>query len=39
MLGAWSARTLVLIEVVYIAVFAAGFASTGNLRDPLPVLT
>jgi hypothetical protein len=36
MLGAWSARTLFLIEVVYIAVFAAGFASLGNLSDPLP---
>jgi hypothetical protein len=36
MLGAWSARTLFLIEVVYIAVFAAGFASIGSLRDPLP---
>ena len=36
MLGAWSARTLFLIEVVYIAVFAAGFASIGNLSDPLP---
>ena len=35
-LGAWSARTLFLIEVVYIAVFAAGFASIGNLSDPLP---
>jgi hypothetical protein len=36
MLGFWSARTLFLIEVVYIAVFAAGFASIGNLSDPLP---
>ena len=36
MLGAWSARTIFLIEVVYIAVFAAGFASIGNLSDPLP---
>jgi hypothetical protein len=36
MLGAWSARTLVLIEVLYIAVFAAGFASIANLSDPLP---
>jgi hypothetical protein len=36
MLGFWSARTLFLIEVVYIAVFAAGFASIGNTSDPLP---
>lgn len=36
MLGAWSARTLFLIEVVYVAVFVAGFASIGNTSDPLP---
>jgi hypothetical protein len=36
MLGAWSARTLFLIEVVYLAVFAAGFTSIGNLSNPLP---
>jgi hypothetical protein len=36
MLGFWSARTLFLIEVVYVAVFVAGFASIGNLSDPLP---
>jgi hypothetical protein len=36
MLGAWSARTLLLIEVVYVAVFVAGFASIGNTSDPLP---
>jgi hypothetical protein len=35
-LGAWSARTIVLIEVVYVAVFVAGFASIGNTSDPLP---
>jgi hypothetical protein len=35
-LGAWSARTLFLIEVVYVAVFVAGFASIGNTSDPLP---
>jgi hypothetical protein len=39
MLGAWSARTLFLIEVVYIAVFAAGFASIGSLRIRCPILT
>ena len=36
MLGAWSARTLFVIEVVYVAVFAAGFASIRNTNDPLP---
>ena len=36
MLGAWSARTILLIEVVYVAVFVAGFASIGNTSDPLP---
>lgn len=36
MLGAWSARTLFLIEVVYVAVFIAGFASIHNTSDPLP---
>src|SRR6266511_1677074 len=35
-LGAWSARTIFLIEVVYVAVFVAGFASIGNAGDPLP---
>ena len=36
MLGFWSARAIFLIEVVYVAVFVAGFASIGNLGDPLP---
>ena len=36
LLGFWSARTLFFIEVVYVAVFAAGFASIGNFSDPLP---
>ena len=36
MLGAWSARAIFLIEIVYIAVFVAGFASIGNTSDPLP---
>jgi hypothetical protein len=36
MLGAWSARTIFLIEVVYVVVFVAGFASIGNTSDPLP---
>src|SRR5947199_4358128 len=36
MLGAWSARTLFLIDVAFVAVFVAGFASIGNTSDPLP---
>ena len=36
LLGAWSARTIFLIEVGYVAVFVAGFASIGNTSDPLP---
>ena len=36
MLGAWSARTIFLIEVVYVGVFVAGFASIRNTSDPLP---
>jgi len=35
-LGAWSARALFIIEVVYVAVFVAGFASIGNTSAPLP---
>ena len=36
MLGARSARAIFLIEVVYVAVFVAGFASIRNTSDPLP---
>jgi hypothetical protein len=36
MLGAWSALTIFLIEVAYVAVFVAGFASIRNTSDPLP---
>jgi hypothetical protein len=36
MLGFWSARTIFLIEVVYVAVFVVGFASIRNTSDPLP---
>ena len=32
----WSARAIVVLEIVYIAVFVAGFASLGNTSDPLP---
>jgi hypothetical protein len=35
-IGAWSARALCLIEAVYVVVFVIGFASLGNIRDPLP---
>ena len=35
-LGAWSARAIFFIEVVYVAVFVAGFASIGNISAPLP---
>jgi hypothetical protein len=34
MLGAWSARAIFLIEVAYVAVFVAGFASIRNTSDP-----
>jgi hypothetical protein len=36
MLGFWSARGILVIELVYVAVFVAGFASIGNTSDPLP---
>ncbi len=36
MLGFWSARAILVIELVYVAVFVAGFASIGNTSDPLP---
>jgi hypothetical protein len=36
LLGFWSARTILVIELVYVAVFVAGFASIGNTSDPLP---
>jgi hypothetical protein len=36
LLGFWSARTILLIEVIYIAVFIAGFASIRNTSKPLP---
>jgi hypothetical protein len=35
-LGAWSARAIFFIEVAYVAVFVAGFASIGNTSAPLP---
>jgi hypothetical protein len=35
-LGSWAARTIVVLEIAYIAVFVAGFASIGNMSAPLP---
>src|ERR1035438_8576937 len=32
LVGMWSARAIVVFELVYIAVFVAGFASLGNTR-------
>ena len=34
--GRWSARFVVVISVAYAAIVVAGFASLGNLTDPLP---
>jgi hypothetical protein len=36
MIGAWSARAIFFLEVVYVVVFVVGFASLGNTSDPLP---
>jgi hypothetical protein len=36
LIGKWSALAIAGLEVVYIAVFVAGFASLGNTSDPLP---
>jgi hypothetical protein len=36
LLGLWSARTIFVLEVAYVAVFVAGFASIGNTSRPLP---
>jgi hypothetical protein len=35
-IGAWSARAMFVLEVAYVVVFIAGFASLGNTSDPLP---
>jgi hypothetical protein len=35
-IGAWSARTIFALEVIYVAVFVVGFADVGNTSDPLP---
>lgn len=35
-IGIWSARMIVVVNVAYAVVMVAGFASLGNLRDPLP---
>jgi hypothetical protein len=36
MLGFWSARSIFVLEVAYVAVFVVGFASISNASDPLP---
>jgi hypothetical protein len=36
MLGFWSARAILVIELVYVTVFVARFASIRNTSDPLP---
>jgi hypothetical protein len=36
MVGFWSARAILVLELVYIAVFVAGFASIRNTSAPLP---
>jgi hypothetical protein len=36
MLGFWSARTIFLMEILYVAVFIAGFSSIRNTSKPLP---
>ena len=35
-IGAWSARAIFVLEIVYVVVFVVGFASVGNTSDPLP---
>jgi hypothetical protein len=35
-LGAWSARAMVCLDVVYIIVFVVGFADLGSMSKPLP---
>jgi len=35
-IGKWSARSMVVIELAYVVVFIVGFASIGNVSDPLP---
>jgi hypothetical protein len=35
-IGVWSGRAIFILAIPYAATFVAGFASVGNLRDPLP---
>jgi hypothetical protein len=35
-IGAWTARAMFVLSVGYVVVFIAGFASLGNVSDPLP---
>jgi hypothetical protein len=36
MVGAWSARAMVVLVSAYVVDFVVGFASVGNLSKPLP---
>jgi hypothetical protein len=36
MIGAWSARAMLVLIAAYVVVFVVGFASVGNLNKPLP---
>ncbi len=36
MIGAWSARAMLVLVAAYVVVFVVGFASVGNLNKPLP---
>jgi hypothetical protein len=36
LIGLWSARAIVVLELAYVLVFVAGFASLGNTSAPLP---
>jgi len=36
MIGAWSARAILVLVAAYVVVFVVGFAYVGNLNKPLP---
>jgi len=36
LIGAWSARAMLVLVVAYVVVFVGGFDSLGNLSKPLP---
>jgi hypothetical protein len=35
-IGTWSARAMFVLDFAYVVVFIVGFASLGNVSDPLP---